>query len=306
MSPFETPILLILFNRIESARFVFNEIKKQKPLYLYIAADGPRPHRPDDVEKCQNVRNLINQIDWECELKTLFSDENLGCAKGPMTAITWFFENEEQGIILEDDCIPHPDFFGYCKEMLAYYKDNESVMVISGNNFQTGIQRGDASYYFSAYSNTWGWASWRRAWVNYDFYLNNYTLKEFKTAVGHYFSSWHERQMWIDKFLCMKKQGLNAWDYQFTFHIWKNKGMCINPNTNLVTNIGVDVDATNTQFKDAVNLDAFPILPIKHFKDLKINTDADNYFYKKYLHKSFIQLIWRFIWRTFLLKPKFK
>ncbi|MBU0711493.1 MAG: nucleotide-diphospho-sugar transferase [Bacteroidota bacterium] len=279
----------------------------KKPKYLYIAADGPRSSVPGEYEKCQKVRNsIIDQIDWDCNVQTLFNNKNLGCGKGPAKAISWFFDNVEQGIILEDDCLPHPDFFDYCCEMLHYYQENEKIMVISGNNFQDGLIRGAASYYFTAYSNTWGWASWRRAWMNYDFYLDNFSLTEFRKVITPYFSNWNEQQMWIDKFLSMKKRGYDAWDYQFSFHIWRNSGLCINPNVNLVSNIGFGEDATHTndQYFSALNLEVYSILPLKHCRVVERNNEADKYYYRKFLHKSILQLIWRFIKRNFL-KPKF-
>ncbi len=307
MNQFETPILFLVFNRFDTAQRVFDEIRMQKPKHLYVAADGPRESKIGEAEKCQKVRSLVDQIDWDCELKTLFRDENLGCAKGPATAITWFFQHVEQGIILEDDCVPHPDFFVFCDELLNYYKDNNRVMMISGDNFQDGIKRGDYSYYFSAHSNSWGWATWRRAWLNYDFYLDRYSLLDFKGAINHYFDNWCERQVWIDKFLCMKKRDYLAWDYQFQFHVWKNRGICINPNFNLISNIGFGNDATHNFNKDSVGIgiETEPILPIHHNNLIAIDKDADAYYYNKFARKNIVQLLWRWIRRQLFLKPKF-
>ena len=149
---FNTPILFLIFNRPDTTQIVFEEIKKQKPKYLFVAADGVRSHIIEDMEKCKDTRNLVLKgIDWDCEVKTLFRDENLGCGVAVSEAITWFFENVEQGIILEDDCLPHPSFFGYCETLLEKYNDNENVYVISGDNFQNGKQTGNASYFFSNY-----------------------------------------------------------------------------------------------------------------------------------------------------------
>ena len=306
-SQFNTPILFIIFNRIDTAQITFNEIRKQKPKQLFIAADGARLNVPGEKEKIQEVRNITKQIDWECDLKLLYSDKNQGCAKGPKNAITWFFDHVEQGIILEDDCVPHSDFFLYCDEMLIKYRDENRVMVISGNNFQDGKKYGSNSYYFSSHSNTWGWASWRRAWKDYDFYLDQYSLSDFKTSLNNYHKTWYEKQMWIDKFLCMKKRGYAAWDYQFSFHIWKNNGLCINPNVNLVSNIGFGEDATHTSEKSSLNIKTAPIYPIVHPKKIEaINKIADYYYYKKYLHKNIIQLAWRYVKRQFFIKKKFE
>jgi len=307
MTNFETPVLFIIFNRIETAQQVFDAIKKRQPKYLYIAADGPRSNKEGEAEKCQKVRDLVKQIDWDCELKTLFQNQNLGCAKGVSTAITWFFDNVEQGIILEDDCLPHPDFFPYCEELLNKYKDNEEIMLISGDNFQDGIKRGEASYYFSGYINIWGWASWRRAWQGYDLYLKNYVLSDFKYDIQPYLSSWKERQVWIDKFLMMKKQGNNTWDYQLGFHMWKNKGLCIIPNVNLISNIGVYGGTHYYAKNNTTNLalETNSILPLIHTSSIYQNKEADAYLYKNMYHKTIFQLFWRFMKRKHKIISKF-
>jgi len=307
MNQFKTPILFLVFNRFDTAKQVFDEIKRQKPKYLYVAADGPRRDRIGEAEKCQKVRSLVDQIDWDCELKTLFRDENLGCAKAISSAITWFFQQVDQGIILEDDCVPHPDFFPYCEDMLNHYRDNETIKIISGDNFQDGQQRGNASYYFSAYPNIWGWASWRRTWEGYNLYLENYSLFELKDALSFYFTSWNERQVWIDKFLTMKKQGVNTWDYQLVFKIWREKGLCINPNVNLISNVGAGEDATHTNDSSfsILNQSVSSILPVKHALYVERDLAADMYFYKQNNHKTLIQLIWRWVKRNLFLKPAF-
>ncbi len=161
---FQTPILFLIFNRPDTTKRVFESISRVKPTKLYIAADGARKNKVGEVLLCQETRNIIELIDWECEIKTLFRTENLGCKIAVSSAIDWFFENEEQGIILEDDCLPHPSFFGYCETLLNYYKDDLRIGHIGGDNFQKGKKRGEGSYYFSQYYFIWGWAIWKLAW----------------------------------------------------------------------------------------------------------------------------------------------
>ena len=146
--PFDIPILFVIFNRPDTTQRVFDEIRKQQPKFLYVAADGPRIERADDPEKCIKTRSIIDQIDWECDLKLLFRDENLGCGKSVYTAISWFFKNVEMGIVFEDDCLPHPDFFQYCKELLLKYKDTKIIKWISGNNCDIKSAHTESSYYF--------------------------------------------------------------------------------------------------------------------------------------------------------------
>lgn len=157
--PLKTAVLFLVFNRPETTKTVFEAIRKAKPKRLYIAADGPRKHREGENEKVSSVRQIVTYVDWPCDVKTLFRDENLGCKSAVSGAITWFFNHEEEGIILEDDCLPHPDFFPFCESLLKRYANDERIWVITGNNFQNGIQRGEASYYFSRYNHVWGWAS---------------------------------------------------------------------------------------------------------------------------------------------------
>lgn len=301
---FETPILFLIFNRPDTTIMVFEEIRKRKPKYLYVAADGPRKNKDGEVELCLQTRDIIKQVDWDCDVKTLFREQNLGCGKAVSSAITWFFENVEQGIILEDDCLPHPDFFNYCKELLDKYKDNEKVMLISGDNFQNGIKRGEDSYYFSAYPHIWGWATYRRVWNKYDFTLGNYSTKLFKTQLKQYFQLWTEREIWLDKFLVMKRKPIDTWDYQLSFSIWKNDGLIILPNVNLISNIGFGVNSTHTNnFNDrCANIPVHNILPLQHPKNIKRDKIADRYFYKNYLHKTFTKLIYIAIRRLFIYR----
>lgn len=277
---FETPILFIIFNRPEITQRVFEEIKKQKPKYLYIAADGPRLFIEEDVEKCKTTRDIVLKgIDWECELKILFRDENLGCGKAPSEAITWFFDNVEQGIILEDDCLPHASFFRYCETLLEKYKEDENVYLISGNNFQNGIKRGDASYFFSNYSHTWGWASWRRAWKHYDhnlLKLNSFKKNKLINKIDNRIAF---RNYWLQKFEdVIKRDSTHIWDYQWQFDIWNNKGVTILPNVNLISNIGFGKEATHTKGASLyANMKIQDIGIILHPKNIKVNKKADRY-----------------------------
>jgi hypothetical protein len=303
-SSFETPILFLIFNRPDTTVRVFEEIRKQKPKYLFVAADGARTTKTGEAELCIQTRDIIKLVDWDCDVKTLFREQNLGCGKAVSSAITWFFENVEQGIILEDDCLPHPDFFNYCEELLNKYKENEQVMLISGDNFQNGTKRGEASYYFSAYPHIWGWATWQRSWNKYDFTLENYSTKFYKTQLKQYFQLWTEREIWLEKFLLMKRKPIDTWDYQLSFSIWKNNGLIILPNVNLVSNIGFGVNSTHTNNSNDIcaNIPVHSILPIQHPQNIIRDKIADKYFYEKYLHKTFIKLIYIALRRLFIYR----
>ena len=155
----KTAVLFLVFNRPVTTMQVFEKIRQIKPQRLYVASDGPREGYNGEIEKVAKVREIATKVDWPCELRTLFRDNNLGCKKGVSTAITWFFEHEEQGIILEDDCVPHLDFFTYCENLLNFYSEEKKISVITGDNFQNGKWHGDGSYYFSKSNHYWGWAS---------------------------------------------------------------------------------------------------------------------------------------------------
>lgn len=298
---FDIPILFIIFNRPDTTEKVFQEIRKQKPKYLFVAADGPRENRPDDLEKCKGTRAIIDTIDWDCELKLLYREENLGCGKAVSGAITWFFDQVEMGIVLEDDCLPHPDFFPYCKELLLKYKDEDQIKWISGNNYQIQSKETDASYYFSAYNHVWGWASWKRVWKDYHYDLNDFNKNEVYEKINHYFESLGERWYWKNRFQIIRnqkiaiKRGINTWDYQATFSIWMKNGLSILPQKNLISNIGFGNDATHTSSKKLTFSTDF-IFPLYHNKIQLQDKNVDYIYYKKYIYKP--------LWKYPLLKFK--
>ena len=162
MNIYQLPILLIIFNKVNETQQVFSAIRRQKPERLYIAADGPRPEKPGEAETCKAVRKqVLESIDWECDVQTMFREQNVGCGRGPSEAISWFFSHVPEGIILEDDCLPNDSFFRFCAELLPIYRDDKRISIISGNNFQP-VQPMDIEfdYFFSIFPSTNGWASW--------------------------------------------------------------------------------------------------------------------------------------------------
>lgn len=273
----KTPVLFIIFNRYDTALRVFNEIKKAKPPRLYIAADAPRESVEGEYQECMKTREIVKLIDWECEIKTLFQTENQGCGVGPYKAISWFFENEEQGIILEDDCLPHPDFFTYCEEMLYRFKEDTSITLISGrNNFDYTPQNGD-SYFLSALHFCWGWASWRRVWEKYDYTLRNINSWDYFRALKRYFGlSNIFTILWRMNifYQCKNSQNKDYWDYQFCVITQLMHGYTIIPSKNLIRNIGTDSRATHTSgFEDTILVES--ILPLSHPQDLLYQKEFD-------------------------------
>jgi hypothetical protein len=161
-------VALIIFNRTDTTKKVFEVLRQVKPAKLLVIADAPRHNYPDDIEKCAATRQIIEQVDWNCQVIKNYSEKNLGNKLRISTGLNWVFEQVEQAIILEDDCLPHPSFLPFCEDLLDKYQDDQRIMTRSGNNFQFGRKRTEYSYYFSRYTLIWGWATWRRAWQHYD------------------------------------------------------------------------------------------------------------------------------------------
>ncbi|HSA06015.1 MAG TPA: hypothetical protein P5556_02425 [Candidatus Gastranaerophilales bacterium] len=233
----KTPILFLIFNRPEETKRVFEEIKKQKPQRLYVAADGARAHKQGEAELCAQTRAVINNIDWDCEVKTLFREENLGCKKAVSEGINWFFDNVEEGIILEDDCLPSNSFFRFCEENLEKYRHDNRIMHISGEN-PLDMEFGDASYYFSKIPHIWGWASWRRAWALYDAEFQNFDYFIENNIIQNIFEQKEAQKYWNKILMRVKNGEINTWDYQWTYNLFVNNGLSIVPNKNMVSNIG--------------------------------------------------------------------
>lgn len=293
---FQTPILFLVFNRPDTTNQVFERIRALKPLKLYVASDGARINKTGEDLLVQETRAIIQSIDWDCEIKTLFRAENLGCKVAVSSAIDWFFENEEQGIILEDDCLPNESFFHFCEQLLNQYKKHNEIMHISGNNFQDGIIRGDGSFYFSKYNHIWGWATWKRAWILYNVNLEIENENEIEDFIKGNFEAKKEQLFWTKLYKNFTKSAIDTWDYQWTYAIWKNNGLSIIPNKNLVSNIGFDSNGTHTNGKDILglgNTKTFTISEIINPSVIAINKKADKYTLDHYFNPSIIFYIYK-------------
>ena len=275
-----SPVLLLLFNRPDQTAQVFAAIRAARPSRLYVAADGPRPDRPGEAERCARARAIATAGDWPCEVRTLFRDSNLGCKLAVSGALAWFFGEEEAGIVLEDDCLPHPDFFRFCNELLERYAADERVSVITGDNFQRGRWRGDASYYFSKYNHCWGWASWRRAWKLYDGELGFWP--DWKASAG-----WREqipdaaqRRYWGGVFDRVARGEIDSWAYPWTASLWYRGGLTATPNVNLVANIGFGEDATHTKLARRHVLPQKALGTIAHPAYIERDSRADDFVFR--------------------------
>ena len=296
---FDTAILFLVFNRPDTTKKVFERIREIRPTKLFVAADGPRAGKEDEKEKCEEVRDtILKGVDWPCEVKTLFRDSNLGCGHAVSGAITWFFDNVEEGIILEDDTLPDPSFFNFCKILLEKYRSDDKIKMIGGNNFQHGKWRGDGSYYFSAYSHIWGWAAWRRTWKEYDFALEKLDEIKVSNILDQYFSDKKIKKHWLEIFLQLRSGKFDTWDLQLLFCILEKKGKTIIPNVNLVTNIGFGMGATHTANKNDVlsDIPSASLDNVVHPSDLSINEEADAFTFHNFFQprrKRLLELLSR-------------
>lgn len=254
-----TPVALMVFNRPEHTSLVFQSVREARPARLLLVADGPRPGRGGEAELCAQVRRIVGEVDWPCQVSTCFSEVNLGCGLRMATGLDWIFDQVEEAIILEDDCVPHPTFFRYCQELLERYRDDARVMHIAGNNSGIAGSSSEFSYYFSRYTHCWGWATWRRAWRCYDFDVAQLDEAVAGARLDGIFARSNDLKGWLELFRQVHgDRAKHTWDYQWTFACWINGGLSILPNQNLISNVGFGPDATHTKDSDS----SFACLPV--------------------------------------------
>ena len=246
LKPAKSAVLFIIFNRPDTTKQVFDRIRAAKPPRLYVAADGPRQSKPHEKDLCVAARAVVSEIDWACEVKTLFRDENLGCKNAVSSAIDWFFEHEEEGIILEDDCLPAASFFNFCDTLLEKYRYDTRIRHITGCNLQQGKKWGADTYYFSNMTHVWGWAGWRRVWKDYDKTLNKYNTEDVSNKLSNIFDDQLIVSSLKHIFDEVKAGKIDTWDYQLDFANLFYIVLSIIPNENLISNIGFGSNATHT------------------------------------------------------------
>jgi hypothetical protein len=271
------PVVFLIFNRPETTARVFAEIRRARPSTLLIVADGPRPDRPGEAERCHETRKVVERIDWDCNVIRNYTETNMGCKHRPSSGLTWAFEQVDRAIVLEDDCLPHPSFFRYCEELLERYQDDERIMSISGDNFQFGHNATDYSYYYSRYNHVWGWASWRRAWQHYDVDMKLWPLLRDTPFLSAIFNTPEVIQYWSNVFERVYEGGIDTWDYQWMFACWLNSGLTILSSVNLISNIGFGEFATHSIGTPRhANLPVSEIqLPLKHPPYVVPHIEAD-------------------------------
>jgi hypothetical protein len=303
---FDIPILLIVFNRPLTTRVVFEKIKKIKPAKLYIVSDGPRENMPDEKEMINQTRKIFEEIDWPCYVQRKYQDKNLGCGLNVSDGISWFFQNEEMGIILEDDCVPSISFFPFCKELLIKYENDSRIMHINGSRYNEERKRNDDSYFFSRYAHIWGWATWRRAWQLFDLNMNDWPKFRDEGWMVDLFTNRKERKFWNYRFDAIYKAGKSkhAWGYQWQYCVNKNNSLCITSQYNLVKNIGFEGVHTNS-IQNNHNIEIVEDFIIHNHPTIFINNSwFDRYHFKHHFNikRPILQRICNKIKRV-ILKP---
>jgi len=277
-----TPVAFLVFNRPETTARVFAAIREARPQQLLVVADGPRPERPDDLQKCAEVRRIVEQVDWPCEVFRNYSEINLGCKHRPISGFDWVFDIVEEAIVLEDDCLPDPTFFRFCQDLLQFYRNDERVMMICGTNLLGSWKEYQPqSYHFTHYDWVWGWASWRRAWRHNDANISLWGDQETKDRIKNILKSDKYYKLRAMTFELAYRNKVVAWDYQWACSRLIQRSLAIAPSVNLVANLGYGIDATHTIVLDeelssiATGKATFPLLHNNSFipdmeYDLKI------------------------------------
>lgn len=274
-----TPVVFTIFNRPQLTKKSFEAIRNQKPTKLFIIADGPRSAHIQDKKLCDEVRKIVNNIDWPCEVHRNYVEHNLGLKKRTISGLDWVFTQVDRIIFLEDDNLPHPDFFNFCENLLQRYLNDQRVSIISGSNFQNGILRGNASYYFSKYPHNWGWATWKRTWDNYDQYIKFWPKWRESIDFKKKFPKKLERKFWKKIFDQSYSGKINSWGYPLFACMMKKGMLTATPNYNLISNIGFGQDSTHTKdLKSPLsNLNLSSINNLTHPQKIEVDYDADNY-----------------------------
>ena len=278
------PVAFIIFNRPDRTARVFAEIAKARPARLLIVADGPRLDRPGESEECLAARSVVDQINWPCEVLTNFAESNLGCKRRVSSGLDWVFEQVEEAIILEDDCLPHETFFPFCEELLEKFRADERVSMICGSNFQQGKRRSPHSYFFGLHVAVWGWASWRRVWRNYDVEMRRWSQLRDTSWLPDLLVNPVAVKYWRETFEGAFRGEYDTWDWQLFFSWWSQNMLAVIPDRNLVSNIGFGSGATRTHdaLPSMANLPAKAMnFPLSHPPSVSLNREADDYSFRQ-------------------------
>lgn len=279
-----TPVAFFVFNRPQPTARVFAEIARARPAILLIVADGPRADRPEEAERCQAVREIVSRVDWPCDVRTNLSDVNLGCKRRVSSGLNWVFEQVPEATILEDDCLPDPTLFRFFDEMLARYRDDDRVMMVTGFNPLGRWKAESQTYHFSYCGSIWGWGSWRRAWRFYDVDMRLWQEPERRQRVKDVFCEPELYEGRIAAYDAVAQGKVDTWDMQWSFARIVQSGLSIVPAVNLVSNVGFGPDATHTHKAQSpvADLPTSPMtFPIRFHDYLAVDREYDRQFTRR-------------------------
>ncbi len=280
------PVLLITFNRPKETSRVLEALRLVQPSRLFVASDGPRPSRTTDFARCAEVRKLVETlVDWPCEIQTLFQNQNLGCRRGVVAAISWFFEHVSEGIILEDDIVPDPTFFQYQEELLTRFRDDTRVMCVSGHQ-ALGRAPWVESYRFSRFAAIWGWGTWKRVWDQYEPLAESYFQLGGQEPIRKFLKKPQLVAWWHQNLESAAEGRLDTWDVQFCYLLLKTRSLCVIPSESLVENIGFGSDATHT-VGDGTGPEEPPPTPVKFPLQHPAEVKVDRWYDRRMAKRNF-------------------
>lgn len=292
------PVVFFIFNRPKLTKKSFEAIRKSKPEVLFIIADGARPSNNDDERNILLARAVVEDIDWPCKVYRNFSNTNLGCRWRINTGLDWVFQHVDRAIIIEDDCLPSNEFFNFCSTLLEHHKNSNLIGTISGSNFQDGLFRNNASYYYSKHIHVWGWATWKKTWLLHDKNIAFWPSWKLTDSWLGLFADSTERCFWESIFDLMYENKIDTWDYAFICSNWYKKKVSAVSNFNLVANIGFGPDGTHTRNPKSklANKSIDRISEIVHPDFDKIDHAADKYFFDVVLQGRNLRFPRSLIW----------
>ncbi len=288
----KTPVAFMIFNRPDTTAQVFAAIRQARPPKLLVVADGPRVDRPGEAESCAAVRAVIDGVDWPCEVLINFAAENMGCKRRISSGLNWVFSQVEGAIILEDDCLPHPDFFPFCEKMLERYRDDERIMMIGGTNYLLDCLKIEEGYCFSRYFAIWGWATWRRAWEKYDLNMEEWPRYKKEGALKVFYSQRFMQRFVSDMFDDAQTGRCTTWDVQWFYTCLFNNALSITPRVNLISNVGL----VGTHTSGDTRNNSFPVYRLacdgmRHPSMVSPNILYDGEFFTKKLKTGVVGLV---------------
>ncbi|TGM60652.1 hypothetical protein [Leptospira vanthielii] len=292
------PVLIIAFNRPDLFSKLLAKVLSMNPTRIYISIDGPRENKDGERMRVEEVISIAKQNSHSNQFLFKINEKNMGCGEGVSSAISWFFQNEEKGIILEDDCYPNESFFKYCEVLLTKYENDDRIGMISGDNFFLSQYSIQDSYYFSTYFHIWGWASWRRAWDGYQ--LRTFDKAEIEKTINDIFRSKKERKFWIDQITNAFMGFIDTWDYQWVYMNFKKRRISIMPKVNLISNQGFGEFATHTVESNSI-LSSMEVselnFPLKHPKRVLTHKFTDFFSRRLMFRLPFVERLFYYLLR---------